>query len=88
MSRDYKTSAQIRAQVTGLTGKTAYIKLPGHPDEIVPGSVSKTIILDDLLNYTGPRVHLDLDKDNRLIGLEILVLGSSELPTTDDDAKQ
>jgi hypothetical protein len=37
------------------------------------GVVSKTLILDALvLNYKGPRVHLDFNKDGTLIGIEVL----------------
>jgi hypothetical protein len=35
--------------------------------------VSKTVTLNDILDYKGPRVHLDLDKNGTLIGIEILV---------------
>jgi hypothetical protein len=51
---------------------TAYLELPNYPHKIAQGCVSRTIDLDDLLEYDGPRVFLDLDEKNRLIGIEIL----------------
>ena len=50
----------------------AYVSLPDHPG-VVPGVVKKTIRLWDLIgDYKGPDLYLDFDKENRLIGIEIL----------------
>jgi len=65
------TRQKIRVQLVGHDAHTAYVALPGHRSRA--GMVSKTILLDDILDYTGPRVHLDLDKNGTLIGIEILV---------------
>lgn len=64
---------KIRVKLHGRDAHTAYIILPGHPEGIVPGCIARAVVLDDLLDYVGPRVHLGLDKDRRLIGIEILV---------------
>jgi hypothetical protein len=50
----------------------AYVSLPDHPGKGTPGVVKKTVRLSDLLDYKGPDLYLDLDKENRLIGIEIL----------------
>ncbi len=66
---------KIHVKVSGENGNTAYITLPRHPDK----SVAKTVVLDNLMEYVGPRVHLDLDADGRLIGIEVLCFGSDEV---------
>jgi len=67
---------KIRVKLVGRDSHTAYIALPGHPEEMTPGVVSETISLDDIIDgYIGPRVHLDFANDKRLIGIEILVFG-------------
>jgi uncharacterized protein YuzE len=68
---DEMAEQKIRVQLAGADSHTAYVALPGYRPEF--GVVSKTISLDDLFDgYAGPRVHLDFDKDGRLIGIEIL----------------
>jgi len=61
---------KIRMTCEGEDAHTAYVALPGHRSE--HGIVSKTIILNEVLDFKGPHVHLDLDKEGRLIGIEIL----------------
>jgi len=61
---------KIRVSCVGEDAHTAYVALPGHRSE--PGIVSKTIILNEVLAFKGPHVHLDIDKEGRLIGIEIL----------------
>ena len=62
---------KIRVRLVGQDAHTAYISLPGHGEE--PGTVSKTLSLDALVDgYSGPRVHLDFDRDGTLIGIEVL----------------
>ena len=61
---------KIRVQFEGEDAHTAYVALPGHRHE--PGIVSKTILLNEVLELKGPHVHLDLDREGRLIGIEIL----------------
>jgi hypothetical protein len=77
---------KIRVKLVGDDAHTAYISLPGHPEEAIPGVVQRTVCLDDLIkNFTGPRVHFDFDKDNRLIGIEVLVFGGD---FDDDDESE
>jgi len=65
---------RIRVKLSGEDDGTAYIALPGHRVEF--GIVAKTVRLDGILDYRGPWVNLDLDRDGRLIGIEILVYDS------------
>ncbi|MFA5620994.1 MAG: hypothetical protein WDA08_11885 [Weeksellaceae bacterium] len=52
---------------------TAYIQLPKHPKQIVPGIVKKNISLSEILpNYKGPSIYLDFDDNDELIGIEII----------------
>lgn len=63
---------KIRARMTGRWADTAYVYLPKHPEKCT-GCVAKTIDLVDLIpGYRGPRVHLDFDREENLIGIEIL----------------
>ena len=62
---------KIRVRLVGRDARTAYVSLPGHTH--APGVTSRTVRLASLLDYTGPMVHLDLDKHGRLIGIEVLV---------------
>jgi hypothetical protein len=71
---------KIRISTVGADSDTAYVELPGHPGAGTPGCVKRTICLDDLIdNFSGPRVHLDFDANDRLIGIEILVF-ESDIP--------
>ncbi len=64
---------KIRINMKDADSDTAYIALPGHPEQIEPGVVKKTISLDDIIDdYMGPRIYLDFNKDGKLIGIEIL----------------
>ena len=63
---------RIRVKICKGNPNTAYIKLPGHPVEIV-GCVKKTIDLASVIeDYKGPRIHLDFNDAGILIGIEIL----------------
>jgi uncharacterized protein YuzE len=50
----------------------AYLALPGHPGRGVPRAVAKQVRLLTLLQYVGPDIHLDLDADGHLIGIEFV----------------
>jgi len=51
----------------------AYLYLPDHPGEGQAGCVSKQVRLSDLIaGLDGPDVYLDFDKNQKLIGIEIL----------------
>ena len=65
----------IRLRMKSKYGDTAYIELSGHPELIVPGCIARSVELDGLLDYEGPKIYLDLDSANRLIGIEILIYG-------------
>jgi len=66
-----KTKMELR--VSADDDGVAYLRLPDHPGTL-PGVVKKTIRLRDLVaGYSGPDIHLDFDKNDVLIGIEILV---------------
>jgi hypothetical protein len=50
----------------------AYLALPDHPGRGAVGATAKQVRLRDLIEYAGPDLYLDLDKDGKLIGVEIL----------------
>ena len=50
----------------------AYVSLPDHRSKDNHGIVKKTVRLRDLMDHKGPDLYLDFDKENRLIGIEIL----------------
>ena len=58
----------------GSEKDVAYISLPDHPGVgVVPGVTKKQLRLWDLIGaYEGADVYFDFDKENRLIGIEIL----------------
>jgi hypothetical protein len=67
-----KDPKKIRVKVVGRWGKTAYIALPGHRHE--PGIVKKSVRLGELIKgYKGPWVMFDFDKEDCLIGIEIII---------------
>ena len=61
-------SSKIKVQKS----ETIYVALPDYPAEIVPGLVKKSVSLDDIYDYDGPRIQLDFDEEGRLIGVEIV----------------
>lgn len=52
--------------------ETVYLALPDYPQEIVPGLVKKSVSLDDIYDYDGPRIQLDFDAEGRLVGIEVV----------------
>jgi hypothetical protein len=74
----------IRVSLVGDDARTAYIALPGYPENVVPGVVSRTLNLTDLVKgYVGPRVHLDFNVEGVLIGIEVLVFGQTVVEPDD-----
>ena len=61
-------SSKIRVEKS----ETVYVALPEYPKETVPGLVKKSVSLDDIYNYDGPRIQLDFDENGRLIGIEVI----------------
>ena len=65
---------KIRVRMSADDSDSAYVALPGCPDEPQYGIVSKTVCLDDVVeDFKGPGINLDFNKDGVLIGIEILV---------------
>ena len=65
---------KIRVRMSADDSDSAYVALPGCPDQAQFGIVARTICLDDVVeNFKGPRINLDFNKDGLLIGIEILV---------------
>jgi hypothetical protein len=68
---DAKRKIQLR--VSEDDDGVAYLQLPGHPGTL-SGVVKKTIHLRDVVDgYAGPDIHLDFDRKDVLIGIEIVV---------------
>jgi len=69
---------QIRLEITrgdSDLGDMGYIYLPGYPnpDVVTSGIIQKQMALHELIkNYQGPAIYLDFDKEEKLIGIEIL----------------
>jgi Protein of unknown function (DUF2283) len=62
---------RIRVKFVGRDAHTVYVTLPGNRQE--PGAAEKTVDLAELiLGYQGPRVLLDFDGGEKLVGIEIL----------------
>ncbi len=52
----------------------AYVSLPNHPGRGTPGITRKQLRLKELVpEYKGADLYFDFDKENQLIGIEILV---------------
>ena len=52
---------------------TAYVFLPEHPGKGTSGVTKKQVRLRDIYpDYKGADLYFDFDKDNQLIGIEIL----------------
>ena len=50
-----------------------YLYLPKHPKVSINGIVKKTISLSEIIkDYKGIPIYLDFDKDEELIGIEIV----------------
>jgi hypothetical protein len=50
-----------------------YLSLPDHPGEGLLGVTSRQLRLIDLCGaYKGPDIYFDFDKENRLIGIEVI----------------
>jgi hypothetical protein len=63
----------IQLKVSADDDEMAYLYLPNHPKEVIPGLVKKQIRLSDLIEgYKGPDIYLDFDGDDTLIGIEII----------------
>lgn len=68
-----EAASTIRLKMKHPSSKTAYIALPGYPEEPEYGVVAKTIAIDDVISdYDGPQVNFDFDANGKMIGIEIL----------------
>jgi Protein of unknown function (DUF2283) len=66
-------NGKFELNVSEGEGDVAYLSLPAHPGRGRSGIVAKQIRLRDLYGaYEGPDVYFDFDKDNQLLGIEIL----------------
>ena len=56
------------------TGDAAYVYLPDHPGSGKAGVVAVQVRLKDVWpSYEGPDIHLDFDKNQKLVGIDISV---------------
>jgi Protein of unknown function (DUF2283) len=64
---------KIELEVSRGDRKVAYLSLPDHPGAGTPGVVVKQLRLIELCGkYTGPDIYLDFDKDNQIVGIEVI----------------
>jgi hypothetical protein len=64
---------RIELTISADDENVAYVKLPNHPGQGVQGIVAKQLRLRELCgSYNGPDIFLDFDKEDCLIGIEIL----------------
>ena len=60
-------------RTTDAFGETLYLELLDHPHKPIFGVAARSIDIHSLIeDYRGPRLTLDLDKDHRPIGIEII----------------
>jgi hypothetical protein len=66
-------NGKIELKISKGDRNVGYISLPDHPGKGTPGAVVKQLRLAKLcVDYKGPDVYLDFDKNSRLIGIEVL----------------
>ncbi len=63
---------EIKLVVSEDDKTVGYIYLPNHPGKGQSGVSNKIIRLHDLIKYKGPDIIFDFDKDNNIIGIEII----------------
>ena len=63
---------KIKLQVSKDDDSVGYVYLPKHPGKQLKKIVSKQIDLREHVQYKGPSIYLDFDKENFLIGIEII----------------
>ena len=64
---------KIQLEISADDEDVAYLRLPQHPGSGLSGIVAKQVRLRELLEFKGPDIHLDLDPEGRLIGIEVLL---------------
>jgi hypothetical protein len=66
-------NGKLEFNVSSQDANVGYLSLPDHPGSPAVGVVVKQLRLLDLCGkYEGPDIYLDFDKDNRLLGIEVL----------------
>ena len=60
---------KFELEVTGAT--TAYLRLPTYP-EVRQGRLRTVTLVDLMGQYQGPYIVFDFDKNNVLVGIEIV----------------
>ncbi|ODC04974.1 hypothetical protein BFW38_16970 [Terasakiispira papahanaumokuakeensis] len=62
----------IQLKVSEDDDEMAYLFLPDHPKQTIPGIVKKQTRLSDLIDdYKEPGIYLDFNADDTIIGIEI-----------------
>jgi hypothetical protein len=63
----------IRLRIQEGEKGAAYLELLAYPTDGRPPTIVRTVDIHNMIpNYFGPRLALDLDKDGRAVGMEIL----------------
>jgi hypothetical protein len=66
-------NGRIDLKVSESDPRVAYISLPDHPGDGAVAVVVRQLRLIELCgDYKGPDVYLDFDKDNHLVGIEVV----------------
>lgn len=73
-NKDMKSKNQkIVLKLSKGDENVGYLYLPKHPKILIPGIVKKTISLSEVIkDYKGIPIYLNFDKDEELIGIEIV----------------
>ncbi len=67
-------NGKIELKISEGDPHVGYLSMPAHPGEDRIGIVDRSVRLCDCLpNYKGADIVIDFDKENQLIGIEILV---------------
>jgi len=64
---------KLKLEISEDDDDVAYLTLPDHPGSGTPGVVARQVRLRDLMEFSGPDVHLDFDRNGTLIGIELLM---------------
>ncbi|MFK7810276.1 MAG: DUF2283 domain-containing protein [Saprospiraceae bacterium] len=63
---------KILLKVSDDNDQVGYLSLPNHPGPTSSKVVFKQIDLSDIVQYKGPAIYLNLDRDDNIIGIEIV----------------
>lgn len=65
-------NGKIKLKISEDDCEVGYLSLPNHPGRGKSNIVVKQIDLREYIDFKGPSIYLDFDKDNNIIGIEIV----------------